>query len=407
MSDFPQNFFVQNRLALLERVETKFIVIAANSELQRSGDSSFPFRQDSNFWYLTGIEQPNYILVITEKEEFLIKPNRHWVKDVFDGVITDGSLSKTSGVTQILDARKGWQKLTRLLNKDKKASTLFPMVDRHFNITANPARRQLIQKMRRRVPALQVDDVRLVMAQMRMVKQTPEIKAIKTAIQITSDTLKDVFKPEWYKNYKFEYELEADIFAGFRKRGATSLAFPILLATGKKACQIHPTENDSPLNRGEMLLLDLGAEYKNYSSDISRTLPIGKKFSPRQKQVFEAVKELEDYACSLLKPGVNIREYEQMMEERMGEALKNLGVIKRLTRRNIRKYYPHATSHMMGLDTHDSADYGKPLEKNMILTVEPGIYLPAENIGIRIEDDLIITSDGVESLTVDLPVLLG
>ena len=407
MSDFPQNFFVQNRRALLARVETKFIVIAANSELQRSGDSSFPFRQDSNFWYLTGIEQPNYVLVITPKEEFLIKPNRHWVKDVFDGVITDASLSKTSGITQILDARKGWQKLTKLLDKDKKASTLFPMVDRHFNITANPARRQLILKMRRRVPALQVDDIRLVMAQMRMVKQAPEIKAIKTAIQITSDTLKEVFQPEWYKNYKFEYELEADIFAGFRKRGATSLAFPILLATGKKACQIHPTENESRLNRGEMLLLDLGAEYKNYSSDISRTLPIGKKFSARQKQVFDAVKELEDYAASLLKPGVYMREYEQMIEEKMGEALKNLGVIKRLTRRNIRKYYPHATSHMMGLDTHDSADYAKPLEKNMILTIEPGIYLPQENIGIRIEDDFIVTSDGAESLNADLPVLLG
>lgn len=407
MSDFPQNFFVQNRRALLERVETKFIAIAANSELQRSGDSSFPFRQDSNFWYLTGIEQPNYILVITPKEEFLIKPNRHWVKDVFDGVITDASLSKSSGIAQILEARKGWQKLTKLLNEQKKVSTLFPMVDRHFNVTANPARRQLIQKMRRRAPALQADDVRRVMAQMRMVKQAPEIKAIKTAIQITSDTLKDVFQPEWYKNYKFEYELEADIFAGFRKRGATSLAFPILLATGKKACQIHPTENDSPLTRGQMLLMDLGAEYKNYSSDISRTLPIGKKFTARQKQVFEAVKELEEYAANLLRPGVYIREYEQIMEEKMGETLKNLGVIKRLTRRNIRKYYPHATSHMMGLDTHDSADYTKPLEKNMILTIEPGIYLPQENIGIRIEDDFIVTADGVESLTADLPTVLG
>lgn len=407
MSDFSSSFFVNNRKRLLQNVETKFIVVAANAELQRTGDSSFPFRQDSNFWYLTGIEEANFILVITPREEFLIKPNRHWVKDVFDGVVTDGSLSRASGITQILDSRKGWAKLTRLLNKDKKASTLFPMVDRHFGVTANPARRQLIQKMRRRVPALQVDDIRLIMARMRMVKQAPEIAAIKKAIAITNDTLKEVFVPEWYKKYKFEYEVEADIFAGFRKRGATALAFPILLASGKTACQIHPVDNDAPIVRKEMLLMDLGAEYQNYSSDISRTIPIGKKFSARQKQVFEAVQDVQNYAYSLLKPGVNIREYEQQIEEYMGETLKNLGVIKRLNRRNIRKYYPHATSHMMGLDTHDSADYGKVLEKSMILTVEPGIYLPNESIGIRIEDDVIVTKDGIQVLSDDLPVLLG
>lgn len=407
MKDFNAEFFTNNRKRLLELAEKKFIVVAANSELQRSGDSSFTFRQDSNFWYLTGIEEANYVLVLTEKQEFLIKPNRHWVKDVFEGTVSDNAISKTSGISQILDTRKGWAKLTKMLNEDKKVSTFYPMVDRHFGITANPARRQLIQKMRRRAPALETNDIRLVMARMRMVKQPQEIAAIIKAISITSETLKDVFKPEWYKNYKYEYELEADIFAGFRRRGATALAFPTLLASGKKACQIHPSDNDAELKRGQMLLMDLGAEYNNYASDISRTIPIGKKFNTRQKEVFNAVLEVRDYAYGILKPGVNIREYEQLIEERMGEALKDLGVIKRLTRRNIRKYYPHATSHMMGLDTHDAADYSQTLEENMILTIEPGIYLPNESIGVRIEDDVIVTASGTETLGDDLPLILG
>ncbi len=405
--NFPSTFFKGNRKWLLKNVETKLIVITANNELQRSGDGSFPFRQDSNFWYLTGIDEPNFILVITEREEYLIKPNRHWVKDIFDGAISDKDLAKSSGISQILENRKGWQKLTKQLNVNKKVSTLFPMQDRHFNITANPARRQLINKMRRRVPAMHMDDIRLVMARQRMVKQDPELKVIQKSIDITCDSLLEVFSKKWQGEYVFEYELEADINAGFRKRGAETVAFPTILAVGKEACQIHPMKNDKKLKTGELLLFDLGAEYSNYGADISRTLPINGKMSTRQKEVFDGVYEVYSFALDQLKPGVLIREYEQTIEAKMGEVLKRLGVIKKLDRKHIRKHFPHATSHMLGLDTHDAADYAHPLEENMVMTVEPGIYLPGENIGVRIEDDVVITKTGVKVLSADLPIRLG
>ncbi len=404
---FSKDFFTQNRKELLKRVDTKLIVIAANNELQRSGDSSFPFRQDSNFWYLTGIDEPNFVLVIAERQTYLIKPNRHWVKDIFDGEINDKSLSRISGIDQILDSRKGWQKLTKQLNKTKKVSTLLPMVDRHFGITANPARRQMIQKMKRRVPAMQVDDIRLTMAQMRMVKQRPELDAIQRAVDITCDTLKEIFVEGWYKNYAHEYEIEAAIDGGFRKRGADGNAFHSVVGTGKDTCQIHPMKNNGPLTKGELILVDIGAEVSNYSADISRTLSIGPRMSRRQKEVFDAVNEVSNYAKSIIKPGVTMREYEQQVEEYMGQVLKKLGVIKRINRRNIRKHFPHMTSHMMGLDTHDAADYSKPFEKNMVMTVEPGIYIPSEKIGIRTEDDVVIQSDGIKVISADLPITLG
>jgi Xaa-Pro aminopeptidase len=403
MQQFTPDFFKNNRKELLQRTDTKLIVVAANAELQRSGDTPFPFRQDSNFWYLTGINEPNYVLVISPKATFLIRPNRHWVKDIFDGVVTDAELMKLSGIEKIVDARKGWLKLTQLLNDTKQVATLFPMVDRHFNITANPARRQLIQKMRRRVPALHMDDIRLELARMRMIKQEPEIAAIQAAIDATNQTLKQVFKTKWQKQYTYAYEIEADVNAGFRKNGAEGVAFPTIIGIGKDTCQIHPTKNNSKLTKGELLLFDLGAEYNNYSADISRTLPISAKMTKRQREVFEGVEEVTDYALSILKPGILVREYEKQIEEYMGTVLKNLGLIKRLNRRNIRKFFPHATSHSLGLDTHDAADYSVLLAENMILTVEPGIYIAKENIGIRIEDDYIITKDGVRNLSSDLP----
>lgn len=404
---FTSAFFKGNRRELLKNVESKLIVVTANNELQRSGDTSFPFRQDSNFWYLTGIDEPNFILVISERTEYLIKPNRHWVKDIFDGAISDKELTKKSGITQILDNRAGWKKLTKQLDASKIVSTLFPMQDRHFNITANPARRQLINKMRRRVPALHADDIRLVMAKMRMVKQEPELAAIQKAIDITCDSLNDVFKAGWSKHYKYEYELEADINASFRKKGADEVAFPTIIAVGKEACQIHPTKNDKALKRGELLLFDLGAELGNYGADISRTLSINGKLTARQKEVFDGVKEVYDYAQTQLKPGVLIREYEQEIERYMGEVLARLGLIKKQDRKHIRKYFPHATSHMLGLDTHDAADYSEPLAENMVLTIEPGIYIPAEGIGVRIEDDFLVTKDGIKNLSAKLPPIIS
>lgn len=403
---FSADFFAGNRRELLKLSKSKVIVIPAHQTMQRNSDNVFAFRQESNFWYLSGIETPDCVLVISEKETFVILPKRDWVEEAFDGATDANELTKISGIDQILPEREGWQKLTALLQKHKTVGALLPMQQRHFNIAMNPARAQIIAKMKRRTTNLKIKDIRLQLAQMRMIKQSVEIKAIQQAIDITNNTLLEVFAQGWAKKYKTEYELDTDITAGFRRRGAKQHGFTPIIANGKKTCTIHPLDNSSELAQGSLLLVDLGAELHNYTADISRTIPIGSKMSPRQKEVFEAVHDVCKYAYSLLKPGQNYMEYEKLVETYMGTKLLELGVIKTATRNNIRKYFPHRTSHSLGLDPHDAMDYSGDIQENMILTVEPGIYIPEEGIGVRIEDDLLITKTGCKNLSGGLPTLL-
>src|SRR5690606_4788889 len=159
------------------------------------------------------------------------------------------------------------------------------------------------------------------------------------------------------------------------------------------ACVIHNMDNNDPIKTGDLLVLDVGAEVENYSADITRTLAPGGKASKRQKAVYAAVLAVQDYAFSLVKPGALLKDNEQKVEQFMGEKLRELGLIKSIDRDSVRQYFPHATSHFLGLDVHDVGDYSQPLAPGMVLTVEPGIYISDEAIGVRIEDDLLVTAD--------------
>ncbi len=407
---FKADFFAGNRRELLRRTKSKLIVIPAHQTMQRNLDNTYAFRQESNFWYLCGIEKPDCILVLSEikgkQETFVILPQRDAIEEFFDGAIDGAELAKISGIKTILPQREGWQKLGELLQKHAAVGVLKPMQQRHFNIAMNPARAQLIAKMKRRARNLKIEDVRAALSQMRMIKQPVEIKAIQKAIDITNDTLLEIFRSNWYKKYAAEYELDADISAGFRRRGASGHGFTPIIANGAKTCTIHPTGNSSPLESGALLLVDLGAEIYNYTADISRTMPIGGNMTARQQQVFNAVADIQQYAYSLLKPGQNYMEYEKLVETYMGKKLIELGLIKTATRKNIRTYFPHRTSHSLGLDPHDPADYSGDIQENMMLTVEPGIYIPEEGIGVRLEDDVLITKTGCKILSRALPVML-
>lgn len=404
--DFSPNFFKQNRKELLKRSKAKLLVIPAHMTMQRNLDNVYPFRQESNFWYLSGIQQPDCVLVVSSQDTFVIMPKRDWVEEVFDGAIQPDELTKISGISQILPEREGWQKLTTLLRKHKTVGVLPPAKQRHFTIAMNPARAQLISKLKRRVKNLEFEDVRLHLSRMRMIKQPQEIAVLQRAIDITSDTLQEVFAAGWEDNYKTEYELDADITAGFRRRGASGHGFTPIIANGAKTCTIHPIDNSDPLKAGELLLVDLGAEVSNYTADISRIIPIGGTMTARQREIFDAVKDVQKYAYSVLKPGQNYVEYEGMVETYMGKKLMELKVIENTKRELIRTYFPHATGHSLGLDPHDAADYHSEIQENMVLTVEPGIYIPEEGIGIRIEDVVLITKNGPKILSQKLPVRL-
>lgn len=398
---FTPEFFRNNRLRLRALFTgTAPIVMTANGLLQRSGDSTYPFRQDSSFWYLTGITEPDVLLVMDKTKEYLIVPGRSASREAFDGSVSFEALSATAGIEDVVDDKEGWKRLTSRLKRVQNVATLAsaPAYIEAHGMYVNPARRRLIRRLRAESASLEVLDLRQHMTKMRMVKQAPEIAALRRAVEATCNTFEHV--KQNIVSYRYEYEIEAEMTAMFRKHGHNHAYAPII-ASGKNACTLHYMSNNDGIAEGGLVLLDVGAEADGYAADISRTYAAAEP-SKRQRQVWQAVMDVQEFAFEAIRPGVVIGEYEKSIEAFMGEKLRELGLIKTIEHETVRRYYPHATSHFLGLDVHDAADYERPLEPGMILTVEPGIYIPEESIGIRIEDDVLITDTGIEVLSASL-----
>lgn len=404
--EFTADFFSRNR----ERLRTLFtgtapIILTANGQMQRNGDVTYPFRQDSSFWYLTGIEEPDAILVMDKNKEYIILGEREEWRDTFDGAVSTEKLSHISGIADIMTEKSGWKQLNHRLKKVQHVATLSApsaYVD-HYNFYANPARARLIARIKEAAgEELELLDLRQHLARMRSIKQPIELDAIRYAIGLTEEAIQQVYKKR--QKYGHTYEIDAEITGHFLKHGAKH-GFPSIVATGAEACTVHHMENTAPVDQNGLLLLDISAEVHNYAADISRTYAINEP-TKRQQAVYEAVHEVYDFASGLLRPGVKIRDYEKQVEDYMGEKLRELGLIKLIEKEEVRKFFPHLTSHHLGLDTHDVSDPDVPLEPGMVLTVEPGIYIPAEGIGVRIEDDVLITETGIEVLSAKLPLSL-
>lgn len=402
-SRFSSEFFAGNRQRLRNLFQgTAPIVITAHGLLQQSTDATFPFKQDGNFWYLTGITEPDVILVMDKEKEYLILPDQSQAQQDFYGTHDYEAFTKRSGVPIVLDQKTGWKQLNSRLKKVKHVATLSPpptYID-VFNFYTNPARAVLLSKIKAANEKVELLDLRKHFGVMRMIKQPPELDAIKGAIDITVKTLNSVRKK--LPKYQFEYQVEADITHGFRSRGAAGHAFDPIVAGGANAAIVHHMVNNSPLGDKELLLLDVGAEVDDYAADISRTYARYPATS-RQQKVYNTVREVQDYAFSLIKPGVIRAEYEKQVEQFMGEKLRSLGLIRNVEREEIRRYFPHATSHFLGFDVHDVGDYDRPFEAGIVMTVEPGICIKEESIGVRIEDDILITNKGIQILTKKLP----
>lgn len=406
VSMFDSDFFAGNRERLRQLFTgTAPIIVSANGLLQRGSDEAYQFHQDSNFWYLTGIMEPDLVLVMDKGKEYLIVPERSGVREAFDGSVDHEDLTRTSGIKTVYGTKEGWKQLESRLRKVQHVATLAAPPDYidSWGLYTNPARARLVRRLKDIQPNAELLDLRLHLARMRMVKQRPELDALRRAIAITNETLREVTRPSQLAKYQYEYEIEADISRGFRRRGARGHAFTPIVAAGRNACRLHYVENNGALAKGDFVTMDVGAEWVHYSADITRTVPLGEP-SRRQQALYDAVQAMHEHACSLLKPGVFLREYEDKMEAFGGEKLRELGLIKTISTENVRRYFPHATSHYLGLDTHDAGDYDRPLEPGVVLTVEPGIYIPEEGIGVRIEDDFLITPDGVEDLSAQRPI---
>ena len=403
MESIKPEFFIGNRKKLRSLFTgTAPIVLSANGILQQSGDNVFPFKQDPNFWYFTGINEAGLILVIDKEKEYLITPNRPRFSDIADGEIDNEQLINTSGINTVLDYQEGWKKLTNRIKRSKHIAIVPapPSYIEEYDLYTNPAKATLQAKLKSINEDISFLDIRNHVVKQRLIKQPEEIASIQAAVNITSKAIKKIAKN--ISKYKYEYEVDAAIEFEFRNSNSKA-AFTSVVSSGKNSVTIHYNKAEAELKDNELLLMDIGAQVNNYAADLTRTISIVGKMTKRQKQVFNVVLEVQKFAYSLIKPGVIYRDYELKIEHYMGEKLRELGLINTIERESVRKYFPHMTSHFLGIDVHDVGPIDTVFKSNMVLAVEPGIYIPEEGIGIRIEDNILITKNGIKILSDNLP----
>lgn len=406
---FNPDFFITNRTKLRESMGTDTpIVVTGNGVMQRGGDEPSPFYQDSNFWYLTGLNGADLTLVMTAQETYVIVPQLSFVREAFDGAHDVQAYISRSGITTFLPERDGWKRLRNDLQQVAEVATLAspPLHIRSHGIYTLPYRRQLISRLKRMNAKLTIQDIRPQLAKLRCIKQPEELRALQRAIDVTTETLLEVTKPESLQKMHHEYEMEAAISYGFRRRGTEGHGFAPIIGAGKHTTQLHYMDNEAAIEPDDLIVLDIGASTEHYAADISRTVSQA-PLTGRKAEVWSAVADVQDYALGLMKPGVLYPEYELAVEKYMGKQLVQLGLVSEANHENIRHYFPHATSHFLGLDVHDVGDYRAPWEPGMVLTCEPGIYIPEENIGVRLEDDVLITEAGHKVLSSACPRRLG
>lgn len=369
--------------------------MTAFSGMQRDNDSAYPFVQESNFWWLTGVNKPDWWLIIDgcRNKDWLVSPSVSDVDQIFNGSLSYEAAKSISGIDNVINKDEAMAMINDL---SKKHSVVYTVGDpRHieyFDFTLNPAPRKLHTTLDRIFNDAQ--DCRLDLAKLRAIKDQFEIAAMKKAIKYTVQAFDEV--KQKISDFDYEYQIEAEFTYNFLKNGTEGHAFDPIVASGENACTLHYCENNSKLKKRDLVLMDIGAKYNGYPADITRTYSLSEP-TPRQAAIHNAVDSVRRQVIDLIGPGVLISEYQAKSDAIMLDALKQLDLYRKTD--DFRKYFPHAMSHGLGVDTHDSLGKPRSFLPGMILTVEPGIYVPQEKIGVRIEDDVLVTESGHQNLT--------
>ncbi|MEO5949925.1 MAG: aminopeptidase P N-terminal domain-containing protein [Candidatus Saccharimonadales bacterium] len=396
-----REFYIENRSQLAKRLGGGVFVLTAYSKQQRTNDTSQRFEQEANFWWLTGIEAAQWQLIVdgTRNKSWLVAPHIKDINYIFDGGLSAEDAVGISGVDTVISSDEA----TVLLRDLAKKHIVVYAIGEHqhveyFDFVQNPADKKLRESLTRIFAT--VRGCRKDITALRRIKQPEEIAALRQAIDLTIEGFELI--KEKLPTLKYEYEVEAEFGYLFRRKGAFGHAYDPIVAGGLHACTLHYDTNDDTLKKRELLMLDVGARHHGYSADISRTYAVGKP-TKRQIAVHAAVQAAQTEIINLLGPGVSVEEYHKRSDAIMIDALMSLDLMtNKDDTASFRKYFPHAISHGLGIDTHDGLGGPKYFEAGMVLTVEPGIYINEESIGVRIEDDILITKSGYENLSVKL-----
>jgi Xaa-Pro aminopeptidase len=408
------NLFIINRKNFVSRLKSLSIALFnANDEFPRSGDQNFVFKQNADFFYLSGIDQEQSILLLFpdcpnplyREVLFLRQTNEHIA--VWEGhKYTKDEAKMASGIQNIY-----W-----LEDFDAILHSIVNYAD-HVYINTNENDRflpgvpyrdlRMLTDLRAKYPLHKYERAAPVLRDLRVIKSTPEVQLVQTACNITRDAFNRVLK--FVKPGVTEYEIEAEITHEFIRQRATGHAYTPIIASGYNAVVLHYIDNNQVCNDGDVILFDFGAEYGNYNADMSRSIPVNGRFSPRQRQVYDAVLRVMKQATQMLVAGTVWNDYHDEVGKIMTSELIGLGLLDRhdVEKQDPRvplykKYFMHGTSHHLGLDVHDYASRYKPFEVGNILTCEPGIYIPGEKLGIRLENNILITEGGNVDLMADI-----
>ncbi|MGL5741852.1 MAG: Xaa-Pro aminopeptidase [Legionella sp.] len=400
-------------------------VIAAAHETLRNGDAHYRFRQDSNFYYLTGFNEPDALLVLIagdDAQSILFNRPRNPLEEQWTGTRLgqEGAVSEL-GMHAAFPTERLTEELPRLFSG--KSSI-------YYAIARNPELERIIRKallvlkcqVRRGVKTPEsLCDIEPILGEMRLFKSDEELDLMRRAASISVKAHAQAMRR--CKHLEHEYQLEAELTYEFSRQGCRSVAYDSIVGSGENACILHYTDNKKPLQKGDLVLIDAGGEYENYAADITRTFPVNGTFSPEQKSIYELVLKAQKAGIAAVKPGALWNTVQQTMVDILTDGLCQLGIlqgeVKELVAKEAYKpFYMHNSGHWLGLDVHDCGLYKidntwRPLEPGMVLTVEPGLYISSnipgvdkrwQGIGVRIEDDVVVTKTGHEVLTAALPV---
>jgi Xaa-Pro aminopeptidase len=418
MKYLPLNpeIFVQNRKRFVCKLLSGSIAIFnSNDEMPSNGDAIYKFKQNSDLYWLTGIDQEDTMLVLFPNNPdpkyrevlVLVRPNE--LKEKWDGRrLRAAEATKISGIKTIvwLDSLEAvlqtWIHLSTNIylntnENDRKASEV-PVRDYRY-----------ILEMKQRYPLHQYFRSAVIMKELRAIKSALEIEVVQKAVDITHQTFERVMR--CVIPGVMEYEIEAEIYHSFMSLRATGPAYGSIIASGDNARILHYVSNNQECKDGDLILMDFGAEYGGYCADLTRTIPVNGKFSRRQKTVYNACLHLHNYAKSILKPGISILDYTDKVGEEATQQFLEIGLLKKSDVKNedknnraYRKYLYHGMSHHLGIDVHDLGTRTEPIKAGMLFTIEPGIYIEEEKMGIRIENNVWITKNGNKDLFAKIPI---
>lgn len=418
MKYLPLNpeIFVQNRKRFIARMEKNAIAIFnSNDELPANGDALHRFKQNSDIIWLSGIEQEDSMIILFPDNPdpkfrevlVLVRPNE--LKEKWDGHrLRIEEAQAISGIQTIvwLDVLDGmlqpWIHLADTIylnsNENDRKANLVPVRDYRF-----------AREMKRRYPLHNYKRSAKILKDLRSIKTALEVEVMQKAMDITDQTFRRLLQK--IKPGIMEYEIEAEIFHSFLSQRATGQAYGSIIASGDRARVLHYVENSRECKDGELILMDFGAEYGNYCADLTRTVPVNGKFSRRQKTVYNACLHLHHYAAGILKPGISIVDYTEKVGDEATVVFQKIGLLKKSDIKNedpenraYRKYLYHGISHHLGIDVHDLGTRTEPIKAGMVFTIEPGIYIEEEQMGVRIENNLWITRNGHKDLMKNIPI---